>query len=156
MAEDIITQPVDSTPDDAYLTINRVAAAYLLETSKWANFLSIMGFVLTGIIVLVGLFAGSIFSMMPQSEMGNMPGGVGTMMTGLYLILGVVYFFPSWYLFKYAQKLKASLSTRNSQELVTAFENQKSLYKFWGIFAIIMLAIYGVMILFSLSFLAFK
>jgi hypothetical protein len=156
MTEDNVTQPVNGTPDDAYLIINRVAAAYLLETSKWAKFLAIMGFILTGIIVLFALFAGSFMSMMPQSEMGNMPGGFGAIMTGVYLLLGIIYFFPSWYLFKYAQHLKEALASRNDEVLVVAFENQKSLYKFWGIFAIVMLALYGIMILFSLTFLAFK
>jgi hypothetical protein len=153
---DNFNQPANATSDDAYLKINRVAAAYLLEISKWGNFLAIIGFILTGIIVIFALFAGSIFSIMPQSEMRNMPGGFGAIMTTAYLLLGIVYFFPSWYLFKYAQKLKEALASRNDEVLVEAFENQKSLYKFWGIFAIVMLCFYGVMILFFFAFSVFR
>jgi hypothetical protein len=155
MAE--ITQTVDEIPDDAYLTVSRTAAHYLRETSKWAYFLSILGFVLTGLIVVIGIFAGSFMStMMQQSQANAMPQGMSSFFSIFYVLMGLLYFFPSWYLFKYSQKLKLAISSKDSNELVAAFENQKSLYKFWGIFAIVMMSIYAIVLAFAFMASAFR
>jgi hypothetical protein len=154
MAE--ITQTVDEIPDDAFLTISRTAAHYLRETSKWAYFLSILGFVLTGLIVVVGLFAGSFMSTMMQGQANAMPEGMSYFLTIFYVLMGLLYFFPSLYLFKYSRKLKSALLLKDSNELLVAFENQKSLYKFWGIFAIAIMSIYAIVLAFAFMASAFR
>jgi hypothetical protein len=154
MAE--ITQTVDEIPDDAYLTISRTAAYHLRETSKWAYFLSILGFIFTGLIVVIGLFAGSFLSTAMQGQANTMPEGMSVFISAFYVLMGLVYFFPSLYLFRYSQKLKSAISTKDSNELLVAFENQKSMYKFWGIFAIVMMCLYALIILFTFAFSAFR
>ena len=61
--------------------------------------------------------------------------------------MGAIYFVPSWYLLRYARKLKSALASKDSKELTAAFENEKSLYKFWGVLTIVMIAIYAVMLI---------
>lgn len=147
----------DENASDNTLTINGVATSYLRETAQWATFLSIVGFVATGLIVIVGIFIGSFMKMiMPGGEFGQMPGGMGIFMSLIYVGMGVLYFFPSWYLFKYSQKLKLALNSRDSNEITNAFENQKSLYKFWGIFTIVILSFYSLAIAFTLMVSLFR
>src|SRR5437899_2895375 len=156
MTENNSTQTVGETPEDSILTISRPAAHYLHETSKWTNFLSIMGFILTGLIVVAALFVGSIMSLMRPGEMNNMPKGTTFFLSIMYMIMGLLYFFPSWYLFKYTQKLKSALSSRDSNELIAAFENQKSLYKFWGIFTISIISFYAIILVVTLLIASFR
>lgn len=119
------------------LTVSPLASGYLNETGKWANFLAILGFCMIGLIVLVGVFAGTIFS----SFGGAMP-YPGIMMTIIYIVMGLVYFFPVYYLFKFASKVRPALISKNAQDLEAALENLKSHYKYIGILMIITLSIY--------------
>ena len=144
--------PIDSsnfssTPGETGLSITSVAASYLQETGKWATFLSIIGFILCGLIVIIGLFAGTIFSQFGPYQ--DMPSRFGVMMTVMYVALGLIYFIPTLYLYRFAQKLKSAISFKDRQELVLAFENQKSLFKFWGIFTIIILGLYALIFVFA-------
>ena len=93
-------------------------------------------------------------TMTPGQE--NLPKGMTLLIGAIYITMGVLYFFPSWYLYKYTQKLKSALSSKDSNELIAAFENQKSLYKFWGIFTIVILSIYAVVFLFALVISSFR
>jgi hypothetical protein len=155
MIENDTDQNQGKTLDDAILTISRPAAMYLLETSKWTSFLSILGFIFSGLIAVVALFAGSIMATMTPGQ-ANMPKATTFFIGFIYLMMGILYFFPSWYLYQYTRKLKAALSSKDSNELIAAFENQKSLYKFWGIFTIVLLAIYAIILLFALVISSFR
>ena len=99
------------------LSITEMDISFLNETRKWTMFLSILGFIMSGLIAIVGLFAGSIFSAIPNSAFANMPAGFGFMMGGIYIGMGVLYFFPSWYLYKYSQHLRTALQSSDSGEL---------------------------------------
>lgn len=132
------------------LTISDTAIGYLNETGKWTKFLSIIGFVFTGLILIVALFSGSILPYMTQGQMTNMPTGMTFLFSGMYLLMGLVYFFPTWYLLKFSQKLKSALANQNNDELNEALSNQKSFYKFWGILFIITFGIYLIIGLLSL------
>lgn len=115
---------------------------FLKETSTWTYFLSILGFIGIGLMVLVGIF----FSV----AMGNMSGGnpyesLGMDMSyfGLiYIVLGLIYFFPILYLFNFSRKMKSALSSNNNDELTAAFSNLKSHYKYAGIFTIVVISLY--------------
>lgn len=122
---------------NSQLTVSPLASGYLSETGKWGKFLAILGFVLVGLMVIVGLFAGTIFSSMDQAL--PFP---GFMMGLFYILFALLYFFPVYYLFKFSNQVRGALVTKNSQALDSAFENLKSHYKYIGIFMIIILSIY--------------
>jgi hypothetical protein len=134
------------------LTISNTAINDLSETGKWTKFLSIIGFIFSGLIVIMGLFAGSIMSSIPNGQISNMFNGMGIIIGGMYIFMGLLYFFPSWYLFKFSQKIKKALSTQNNNDLNlnAAFNNQKSFYKFWGILMIISIGINVLLFLIAL------
>lgn len=131
------------------LSITEMDINFLNETRKWTMFLSILGFIMSGLVAIFGLFAGSIFSAIPNSAFGNMPSGFGFMMGVVYLFVGVIYFFPSWYLYKYSLHLKTALQSSDSGELTAAFRNQKSFFKFCGIISLIMVGLYALIFLVS-------
>lgn len=127
----------NSSPSE--LKLNNHSINFLRETVKWTNFLSIVGFVYTGFIVLIALFGGSAIASM--SQLGGGPAIGGTFIIVLYLILAVVYFFLSLYLNKFSNNMKTALRDKNEEVLTTAFENLKSHYKLLGIFTIVMLSL---------------
>ena len=127
---------------DSQLTVSPMASGYLNETGRWGKFLAILGFCFIGLMVLIGLFAGSFVAQATGD--GSIPGFAFTL---LYLVIGALYFFPVYYLYKFSKQVRTALARKDNKELDSAFENLKSHYKFLGIAMIIVLAIYAVALL---------
>ncbi|MEE9409279.1 MAG: hypothetical protein V3V28_14540 [Polaribacter sp.] len=123
------------------LTLNGRSKSYLRETAKWSQFLAIIGFVGIGLMIVFALFAGTIFSAIPQAQ--AMPFDLGIVMTITYLILALLYFLPVYYLYQFSSKMKTALLTKNDETLSDAFEILKSHYKYVGVFTIIILSLYA-------------
>jgi len=129
------------------LTINTESKMYLKETAKWAFFLSIMGFVGIAFIIVLGVFSGVIFKAIPQA--GQIPSNFSLVMTITCLIVAFLYFFPVYYLLRFSNKMKRPLASKDDEILADAFEVLKSHYKFIGVFTIITLSLYALLIIVS-------
>lgn len=142
-----------SKVEEFELQLNESAKGFIKEAAKWAYFLSIMGYVGIGLIVLVAFFAGTIFAtvgtMMPGG-IGGLGSAFGIIMTVVYLLLAALYFFPVYYLNKFASNAKSALQNNDTDSLATCFEYLKSHYKFIGIMTIAVFGLYGVMIVFGI------
>ena len=130
------------------LTINTKSKSFLKETAKWAFFLSILGFIGIGLMVLLGVFSSVIFNAIPQAKL--VPFDLGLAMTFTYLFFAIIYFFPVYYLMKFSTKMKQALAIKNDETLADAFDVLKSHYKFIGVFSIITLSLYAMLIAVSL------
>jgi len=138
--------------EDSNLYLNQEAQGFLKETAKWAYFLSIMGFIGIGFMVVLALFIGTIFSTL-NSMSGSMTPmmGIGTgFISGLYLLIALLYFFPVYYLFKFSSNLKKAFKSNDNDLIHSSFEYLKSHYKFIGIFTLVFVVIYALVILFSM------
>lgn len=137
------------TLKNSNLHLTEESKSFLKETAKWAYFLSILGFVGVGFMVVLALFMGTIFSKLGVfgARFGMMEGGF---ITVIYLLLAVLYFFPVYYLFQFSSKAKVAFNCNDYETLTTSFEYLKSHYKFMGILALVIFSIYGVVFLFSI------
>ena len=133
------------------LIIDNESKSYLQETAKWAYFLSILGFIVVGFMVLAGIFS-SVFlgaaMSMAASDVGPFAGGLGAMFGIIYLVIAALYFFPVLFMYRFATKMKRGLRENHQSTVTTAFHNLKKLYKFTGIFTIIIFVLYILMFLF--------
>ena len=124
------------------LIISNAGKAFLSQSARWTNFLAIIGFIFSGLAIVAGLFAGSFISAMSNTGDDFLPAGMGWLFGFIYVLMGLLYFFPSLYLLKFSQKSKSALLFNNSDDLNLALENQKSFFKFWGILVILSLVLY--------------
>lgn len=125
--------------------------SYLAEAGKWGRFLAIMGFIMCGIIVLIGLFASSIFSMM--SNMTGSPSamaGLGGMVTVIYLLIALFYFYPCLTLYRFSTNAIEAARSRSTENVTMALKNLKANFKFVGIVTIVILSIYVLAIIFGI------
>jgi Family of unknown function (DUF5362) len=141
----------------AELQIDTTSQSYLLETAKWGTFLSILGFIMTGIIALIAIFISTIFNSMTRGFGGAaMPLMGTTFITVFYLIIAVVNFFMSFYLFKFSSKMKAALYANDQDSLNESFKNQRSMFRLIGILTIIYLGFIILAIVFGALAAAFR
>lgn len=139
-------------PNNFLLQIDSGNSPYLTEAAKWAKFLSIIGFIICGMLVLTGIFSGSFFATLSQmdSELNSM-GSLGAGFFSIwFVIMALLYFFPSLYLYNFASKMQTALRNNDQISLNTSFKNLKSCLKFWGIFLIIILCFYALVIVFAM------
>lgn len=107
---------------------------HLKETRKWTMFISILGFIFTGLCVLIIPFV--LFSTFKGSSFTELAVVVPL------LLVSVIYFFPIYYLFKFSSYSKIAIDSKNSESLEASFKYLKLHYRFMGIFVIVILGIY--------------
>jgi hypothetical protein len=133
------------------LTIDPITKAHLSETAKWARFLSVVGFVFLGLMILGGVSI-SLYTNRPLDNYGG--SGVfdsfGVGMAFLYIIVAVLWFFPLLFMFRFASRMKAALHGNDQNTLNTAFQNLKVCFRYVGIITIIVLALYALLIVFAI------
>lgn len=129
------------------MKLNESAKDFLKETAKWAYFLSILGYIGIGFIVFAALFAGTLFSAMGKVNpaMGMMGSSFGIVMAVVYLLIAALYFFPVYYLNKFASNAKAAFHNKDSETLTTSLGYLKSHYKFIGIMTLVIFSLYLLM-----------
>ena len=133
----------DTSSPSTDLIINQPIRDFLAESARWGKFLAIVGFVFLGLAVLGMLFGG-----MNMLAMGL--GSYGTIGVLIYLAFLAIWAIPIYYLYNFSTKTQVALRDDNQAFLVDAFENHKSMFKFYGIFMAIMLGIYALFFLIGL------
>ncbi|HEY8895156.1 MAG TPA: DUF5362 family protein [Niastella sp.] len=139
------------------LQIDQQSISYLGETARWGKFLSIVGFIVCGLMVIFALFAGSVmssFSRLGRNDaLTSSVGFGGAFFSVLYIVFSLLYFFPCLYLFNFSTKMQMALRSNDQTNLNVAFANLKSCFKFVGILTIVILSFYllGIIVVFSVA-----
>lgn len=134
------------------LDINQDVRTLLKETSNWTYFLSLIGFIGIAFMFFLGLFF-TIFMGTGALNNSDLYGNMGFSMGYLglvYVVLAVVYALPVYYLFNFSRKMKSALRQSNTTDFKLAISSLKSHYKFMGIFTIIIISLYLIIIIASL------
>jgi hypothetical protein len=120
--------------------ITETMVYYLKGAAPWLRFLGIIGFIGCGILVVSGLV---MLIAMPSfiQDIAVLGSLAGASVGGLYIVLGVVGFFPTRFIYCFGARIRNFLRNNSEQELEQAFKYNKSFWKFSGIVTIIYLAI---------------
>lgn len=122
---------------------NDAIEMYIKETAKWGKFLAIVGYVVMGLLVLL-----AIAVMLGMSALSKTTGhNIFSVWIGMiYILLAGVYYVPITYLYRFSVRAAQAVENNDEEEYTAAFENLKSLFKFLGIFTIVMFAIYALIL----------
>jgi len=123
----------------------------LLTASKWAKFLSIIGFIGIGFMVIgaLALIVNiSISSNFNKTQFGYI--GIS------YLIFAVINFFPIYYLLQFSNKIRAGINNSDNMSVEEGLVNLKSLFKFIGITTIVVISSYILAIVFMVGVFSFS
>jgi hypothetical protein len=144
---------------DGSARLTETMILYLKGASPWLRFLGIVGFIVCGILALMGII---FLVVLPAAGVGSFWSGIsgleevsdafgtalGAAVVGLYFFaIAALNFFPALFMFNFGNKIRTYLQSGSDQDLEGAFKNNKSLWKFSGILMIIALAFIPVMII---------
>lgn len=154
MSEDpILDTPLDSISNQS-VSVSTEIKEYLHTTAKWGKFLAIVGFVITGLVLVASLSIGLFFGTLGSMILPEFPdsGLVGVVVGLIYALLAVVYFFPAWYLFQFSTKMMLAVRNDDQEFFTIGFKNMKSLFRFLGIATLVILSLYPLMMIFFVAY----
>ena len=127
------------------LQVSPQAQSYLTESAKWGKFLAIMGFIFCGIMIMVAFFIPVFLTQLPpyNTMSSEFNSGMKVGMTIVYLLLALLFFFPCFYLYKFSVKMQSAVKVVSQENFDESLMNLKSMFKFYGIFTIIILSFYA-------------
>lgn len=139
----------DTITKNQNLGVNQEALFHLEASRKWTLFLSIMGFIFIGIMLLTPLLFLRFFRVADIPTAFPMAFSMFSMIP--LLILVVIYFFPFYYLLQFSRFSKTAIQNRDDASLASALKYLKLHYQFMGVLVIIgagiyLLAIFGMLI----------
>lgn len=141
----------EESPNIFSLAFDQDTRTNLLETAKWARFISIVAF-----IFLCILFIAVIFMATYNASNINAEGdsafltGYGIGMALVYILLMLIWFFPVLFLFRFSKKINTAVAGNDQAALNASFHNLKACFRYVGIITLVILAIYALAILFTL------
>lgn len=130
----------------AGMSLSSNSIEWLNQTRKWTMFLSILGFIFIGFIIIAGFSMQALMSNV-GSEIPGMTSGMTGAITVVYIIIGLLYFYPVYSLFMFSKTSKEAVTNMNHTALEESFKHQRNMYRFMGIFTIVILAIYVLVLL---------
>ncbi|MEQ8904774.1 hypothetical protein [Ekhidna sp.] len=96
--------------EENQLKLTDVDKANLLETAKWGKFLGIVGFVMSGLIILMALvFIGGMGRSMEVYP------GLGSGIGFFYILASLLYIFPSLYVYRFSAHIKAGIQSGDQE-----------------------------------------
>ena len=132
------------------LHLDQQSVNYLSETARWSRLLAIIGFIYCGLMAIIGLFFGSMMTRMMSGMSGPDSGftGIGGAFLSFSVILmALILFFPAYYLFSFSSKMRRAIRNNDQSILTDSLKNLKSFFKFNGVFVIIFLSIYVLLLI---------
>jgi hypothetical protein len=130
-------------------TISATAQINLVTAAKWGKFLAIVGFIFCALMLFGGLASSLFLSSSFDSNNSSLPfmkyAGV------IYIVMAVALFLPCLYLMKFSTKMLEAVKSSNQESLDVSIANLKSMFKFYGIFILVILGIYALVIIFFIA-----
>lgn len=145
------TETEVTTPaPEPQLILGPEAQSYLREAGKWANFLGILGFIFCGIILIISFSIGGTMARLADTAPGPMAtilAGMSGFITVVYILIDVIYFFFSLYLYQFGNRIKQGIIFTDNNHVTIALGKLKSFFKLWGILTIVALCLYALTII---------
>ena len=137
----------EETVQQPPLIVSEDMRSYIYDIAKWANFLAIVGFVISGLLVLTSFTIGSAMRTSQELATAMATSALSPIAITLFcLVYAFAVFYPSLLMFKYATKAKLGVLYGEQASLDEAFGKIKSLFKYWGIITVIGIVLYVLLV----------
>ncbi|MEO9022172.1 MAG: DUF5362 family protein [Ginsengibacter sp.] len=140
------------------LQVSPVSQNFLSEAARWGKFLAIVGFIFCGLMAAMAFFVPTLlFSIPPYNQLNpELISVLLVVVTIVYLILAIVLFFPCLFLYRFSVKMKMAIGSVSQENFETSLQNLKSLLKFYGIFTIVILSFYALVLVIGMIGMAMR
>jgi small-conductance mechanosensitive channel len=131
---------MEVNPEQRKIDIGQKTLKHLNVTRRWTMFIVIMGFIILGLIIVIGLLAGTFLSAFSTEESHS--GVPAYKLLIIIIAMAVVYLLPIIFLFRFSKHTAHAVHNLDNQELHKAFRNLKYYFVYISILIIIVLILY--------------
>jgi uncharacterized membrane protein YjgN (DUF898 family) len=129
------------------MNFSQESRSHLAETASWARFLAICGIIFIGLLIVGGILISLAFTRTASrygsyNNFGAETAGLGAGMIVMYILMGLLYFFPCLFTLQFANKMKDALASNDSLMLSESFRSLKKTFRYMGVLTIIGLAFF--------------
>ncbi|MDI1315154.1 DUF5362 family protein [Prosthecobacter sp.] len=117
--------------------------AQLAGTKPWVRFMSVLMWIAICLVILAIIAVGVAMTLGASKPIGTPE----LILIGVYGVMIFFYIYPAVKMWKFANRVKSLMATRSLADLDAALTEQRKLWKFVGVFTIIMLCIYLVAVI---------
>lgn len=115
---------------------------HLLEIAKWSKFFGILGYILSALLLILGLSLAFIGGGM--SDAFSQVGVSGAAIGFFYILIALLYFYPSYKMLQFAKLMPAGIHQQQQESVSLAFGEMKAVFRYFGILTIIVLCLYAI------------
>lgn len=120
----------------------------LQQTRPWVLVIAVLTAIGAGLMMLGGIVFGAFVAGTPEiTSFDGMPRSFGGGIAALYIVFGGLYIIPSIWLFRYSGRISRYVEAPTPAALADAMRAQKSFWKFTGIAALSLIALYLVLMI---------
>ena len=131
---------MENSSENKTLEISPSSLNHLNSTWKWTMFLSVLGFIFLGLLIIFGLVTSTFLTAFKSKEVSL--GIPESMFIVVFIVVAAVYFFPVFYLFRFSRYMRDAIQMLNREKLEKAFKNLRIYFTYVGVLVIIVLSIY--------------
>jgi hypothetical protein len=125
--------------------ITRGMVEHLRDTRPWVLFVSILGFVGAGFMVVLALAVAVIGALPTESDELGLAGGIA--LAAVYLLGALLYVVFAFRLYQYAAAIRSFTSSRDARSMEAALGHQRAFWRLVGIVGIVYLVILALIVL---------
>jgi hypothetical protein len=139
---------------------------HLVKAARWARVIAILGFVMLGFMILFGALYGYFLNRVMTMAMESQDPAMSSIavyparfmsffMVLMMIVVAAIYFFPLYFLLRFANNTRAALERTEMAKLTVALENLRSHFGYIAVLMIIGVVFYGFFLLIMLGMAAF-
>ena len=136
---------METPSEERKIEIGAEALNHLNSAWKWTMFISILGFIFLGLLIVAGVVTSTFLSAFKTQE-ANL-GIPESLMIIILIVIAAIYFFPVFFLFRFSRNTRDAIQTLDRRKLEKAFRNLRIYFTYIGIMVIVVLSIYLVTLL---------
>lgn len=133
---------MESVQEDRKIEMDPEILNSLNSTRKWTTFLSVLGFIFLGLLIVAGLTT-SLFLTTFKTQEANL-GIPESVMIIIFITVGAIYFFPVFFLFRFSRNTRDAIQNLDRKKLAKGLNNLRLYFTYIGIMVIVVLSIYVV------------
>lgn len=131
---------MENSSDERKIELSPETLRDLDTTRKWTTFLSVLGFILFGLIIIASVAAGLFLTIFKAQE--QQMGIPESLLLIILLASGIVYFASVLFLFRFSRSIRDAVQNLDRKKLAKGFRNLRFFFTITGITVIVYVIIY--------------
>lgn len=123
------------------------AVTYLLKAAKWGKFMAILGFIVTGLLVVAAILMSFVLNTL-SDEMVPLDMPFSSMVFSfIYIIIAGIYVIPVIFLNSFSNNAIKAVNLSSAENMTASIRNLKNLFVFIGISTVVILTLYTIVLI---------